>query len=142
MCDAAGIGQAVGGCLQRVMAGVAGARAPWTPPTWGLYPLDLSDGMRVAAGVETAAPVPGTRSRGVAGGPAAVTVHTGPYAELSLAYHALFAWIHERGLRPLEPAQEAYLVTPGEAGPEELVTRVVVPVDPAGLPDHPEGEER
>ncbi|WP_328414801.1 MULTISPECIES: GyrI-like domain-containing protein [unclassified Micromonospora] len=50
------------------------------------------------------------------------------YAELPLADTALFSWIHERGLRPLAPVREAYLVTPGETEPHERATRIAVPV--------------
>ncbi|GLZ81312.1 hypothetical protein Afil01_61190 [Actinorhabdospora filicis] len=67
---------------------------------------------------------------------AAVTLHHGPYNQLSLAYYAVLSWIHERGLRPVGPARESYLVTPGEAAPEELITRVVIPVeDPNSRPE-------
>lgn len=131
-CDtAAEAGAVVGRCIGRLLAAVAGA--PWTPPVWGLFPLDLADGMRVAAGVETDRVPPGTRAETLPAGPVASTLHTGPYAELPLAYHALLAWIHERGLRPCPPAREAYLVAPGEADPAELLTRVVVPIDAGDL---------
>lgn len=127
-CAAEEVGAAIGRCVGELLAAVAG-RA-WTPPVWGLFPIDLADGMRVAAGVEIGQAPPGTRAETLAAGPAAVTVHAGPYAELPLAYHALLAWIHERGLRPRGPVREAYLVGPGEAGPAELLTKVVVPLDP------------
>jgi effector-binding domain-containing protein len=53
----------------------------------------------------------------------------GPYAQLPLAYHALFAAVHERGLRPLSPVREAYLIGPTQAPPGEFTTRLIVPVE-------------
>ncbi|WP_327075367.1 GyrI-like domain-containing protein [Kitasatospora purpeofusca] len=63
------------------------------------------------------------------GGPVLATVHHGSYAQLPLAYHALLAAVHERGLRPVPPVREAYLVGPGEAAAEEWMTRLVVRVE-------------
>lgn len=109
------VGRLIGELLARTHA--------WRPPLWGLFPLDLADGMTVSVGVEaeTGLALPATR--------AAVTVHHGPYGQLSLAYYAVLSWIHDNGLRPVGLARESYLVTPGEAAPEELITRVVVPVE-------------
>lgn len=121
----ADLGEKIGGCIGAVMAAVGG-RA-WTPPLWGLFPLDVDGEMSIAAAVRAEA-APGTVRVRLPAGRAVTTVHTGGYAELPLAYTALFSWIHERGLRPLAPVREAYLVTPGEAETHELVTRIVIPV--------------
>ncbi|MFI5530258.1 MerR family transcriptional regulator [Kitasatospora sp. NPDC051853] len=124
------IGEAFGECVGRLLPALAGAGVPWEPPLWGLYPVDLVEPMRIAVGARTAADVGGSgldvevRPAGFV----AETVHTGPYAQLPLAYHALFAAVHERGLHPVAPAREAYLVGPHEASQEELMTRLVVPV--------------
>ncbi|MER7703863.1 MerR family DNA-binding transcriptional regulator [Kitasatospora sp. NPDC097605] len=136
------LAERIGGCVGRLLAGLDGT--PWRPPLWGLFPLDLAEGMRIAVGAETTGP-DGTGETGGAGGadalpdglerevlpggPAVETVHHGPYAQLPLAYHALLAAVHERGLRPLAPVREAYLVGPGEAPAEEWTTRLVVRVE-------------
>lgn len=62
-------------------------------------------------------------------GPVAATTHVGPYAQLGLAHHALFAWVHERGHRELGPVREVYLNDPADVTPNELATRVLVPID-------------
>ncbi|WP_369267904.1 GyrI-like domain-containing protein, partial [Streptomyces harbinensis] len=97
-----------------------------------LYPLDLTERIEITV----AAPVPpgpdreihGVAWQEVPGGPVAETVHSGPYTQLPLAYHALLAAVHERGLRPLGPVRETYLAGPAEAPQEELLTRLVIPV--------------
>ncbi|MFE6749652.1 MerR family transcriptional regulator [Kitasatospora purpeofusca] len=126
----AGLGERVGGCVGRLLAQLDGV--PWRPPLWGLFPLDLGEGMRIAVGAE-APPLPAGPEAPerlvLPGGPVLATVHHGPYAQLPLAYHALLAAVHERGLRPVPPAREAYLVGPGEAAAEEWATRLVVRVE-------------
>ncbi|MFD9064748.1 MerR family transcriptional regulator [Kitasatospora purpeofusca] len=134
----AGLGERVGECVGRLLAGLDGVA--WRPPLWGLFPLDLGEGMRIAVGAEAPLPAgpqaspfpagPQAPERLVLpGGPVLATVHHGPYAQLPLAYHALLAAVHERGLRPVAPVREAYLVGPGEAAAEEWVTRLVVRVE-------------
>jgi effector-binding domain-containing protein len=106
------------------------ARIVWEPPLWGLYPLDLEERMEIAVGAQTPLGdgTPGLEFEALPGGPVAETVHIGPYAQLPLAYNALFAAIHERGPRPQAPVREAYLVGPAEAPQEELMTRLIIPV--------------
>ncbi|MEV6104685.1 MerR family transcriptional regulator [Streptomyces sp. NPDC051940] len=126
-----GIAETVGVGIGQLM-GALGGTGRWVPPLWGLYPLDLGDGMRIAVGAEltdAAGPPPGTDPEALPACRVAEAVHHGPYAQLPLAYNALFAWVHERGLDPRGPAREAYVVGPGEAEPEELVTRVLLPVE-------------
>ncbi|MFF2021175.1 MerR family transcriptional regulator [Streptomyces sp. NPDC058171] len=126
------VGTLAGACVGRVLTALGAAGVRWEPPLWGLYPLDLAERTRIAVGALTAGSVDvaGLEAVALPGGPAAQTVHIGPYAHLSLAYHALFAAVHERGLRPRPPVREVYLVGPGEATREELMTRLIVPVDP------------
>ncbi|MDY0811134.1 MerR family transcriptional regulator [Kitasatospora purpeofusca] len=124
------LGERVGECVGRLLARLDGV--PWRPPLWGLFPLDLGEGMRIAVGAE--APVlpagPEAPERLVLpGGPVLAVLHHGSYAQLPLAYHALLAAVHERGLRPVPPVREAYLVGPGEAPAEEWTTRLVVRVE-------------
>ncbi|GAA3935770.1 MerR family transcriptional regulator [Actinomadura viridis] len=131
VCTPAEIGEKVGECVGRLLPVLGTAGIAWEPPLWALYPLDLEERMEFAIGVQTSQGegAPGLEFEAVPGGLAAETVHIGPYAQLPLAYNALFAAIHERGLRPRGPACEAYLVSPAEAPQEELMTRLIVPVE-------------
>ncbi|WP_328430094.1 MerR family transcriptional regulator [Streptomyces sp. NBC_00443] len=135
VCTPAEIGDKVAGCVARLLPGLGRAGIAWEPPLWALYPLDLQEPMEIAVGVQTPVQTPPGEVTAVvadfevlSGGPVAETVHVGPYAQLPLAYNALFAAIHERGLRPRAPVREAYLVGPAEAPPEELLTRLVIPI--------------
>ncbi|MFE5092485.1 MerR family transcriptional regulator [Streptomyces sp. NPDC056638] len=129
-CTPAEIGEKVEECVGRLLPVLGRARVVWEPPLWGLYPLDLEERMEIAVG----APVPqvegtsGLEFEVLPGGLVAETVHIGSYAQLPLAYNALFAAIHERGLRPQVPVREAYLVGPAEAPQEELMARLIIPV--------------
>lgn len=132
-CPPEEIGAAVTRCVGGLIVAVAGIG--WTPPLRGLFPVDLGPQVRVAVGVESDepapvdGPVPGTEVEQLPAGPAAVAVHVGPYEHLALSYQAVFAWIHERGLRPCGVAVEAYLTDPGTTDPAQSVTRIVVPVE-------------
>ncbi|MET8545494.1 MerR family transcriptional regulator [Kitasatospora sp. NPDC004799] len=130
VCTPAETGTGVGDCAGRLLAALGRAGIAWEPPLWGLYPLDLDERMAIAVGAQTppGEGLPGLEFAELPGGPVAETVHIGPYAQLPLAYHALFAAVHERGLRPRAPVREAYLVGPAEAPPEELMTRLIIPV--------------
>ncbi|MFF5990777.1 MerR family transcriptional regulator [Prauserella flavalba] len=131
VCTTAEIGAAFGDCVGRLLSALGAAGRAWEPPLWGLYPLDLDEPLAIAVGAQAPAghDVHGLESTTLPCGLVAETVHTGPYAQLALAYNALFAAIHERGLRPRAPVREAYLVAPPEARAEELVTRLIVPVE-------------
>ncbi len=62
-------------------------------------------------------------------GPAATTVHTGPYEGLGTAYEALEAWIKEHGARPGGAPWEVYLTDPGEVpDPADWKTQVFWPL--------------
>ncbi|GAB3965230.1 MerR family transcriptional regulator [Actinoallomurus acanthiterrae] len=130
-CAPAEIGKKVEECVGLLLPVLGKAGIAWEPPLWALYPLDLAERMEIAVGVQTpqGEGTPGLRFEALPGGPVAETVHVGPYAQLPLAYNALFAAIHERGLRPRAPVREAYLVGPAEAPREELMTRLIIPVE-------------
>nr|WP_225953421.1 MerR family transcriptional regulator [Kibdelosporangium phytohabitans] len=114
------IGTAIGHCIQSV------AHVPG--PLWGLFPLDLdATRLTVAAGAETDAP--GTDVETLPAGLVAMTTHVGPYEDLTLAYQGLFAWIYERGHRPSGLGRESYLAGPATSAPEQLVTRIVIPLE-------------
>lgn len=128
-CEPAGIGAQVAACIGRLIPAVTAAGGPVASPLWGLFPIDLTEVMTVSVGVTaglTETPT-GLESRTLPATRVAATTHHGPYSQLPLAYHALLAWIHERGFIPQGPAREGYLVTPGEAADDELVTTVHIP---------------
>ncbi|MFG3053309.1 MerR family transcriptional regulator [Kitasatospora sp. NPDC048239] len=131
VCTREQLGETAGACVGRLLAALAEAGTAWEPPLWGLYPLDLQDRLRIAIGAQAphGPDAPGLEYEVLRGGLVAETVHTGPYTQLPLAYNALFATIHERGLRPQAPVREAYLVGPGEAPQEDLMTRLTIPVE-------------
>lgn len=130
VCPLARIGEKFGECVDRLLPVLDKAGISWEPPLWALYPLDLEEGMEIAVGVQTpeGQGTSGLGLEALPGGLVAETVHIGPYTQLPLAYNALFAAIHERGLRPQAPVREAYLVGPAEAPQEELMTRLIIPV--------------
>lgn len=74
-------------------------------------------------------PPPGASLRSWPGGVCATTRHRGPYSQLGLAHHALYAWIHQRGHRERGPVREHYLNDPKDTPPGELLTELFVPID-------------
>ncbi|MEW2079291.1 MerR family transcriptional regulator [Streptomyces sp. NPDC012403] len=130
VCTPVEIGDKVEECVGRLLPVLGKTEIVWEPPLWGLYPLDLEERMEIAVGVQTPQEegLPGLEFEVLPGGLVAETMHIGPYAQLPLAYSALFATLHERGLRPQAPVREAYLVGPAEAPQEELMTRLIIPV--------------
>jgi DNA-binding transcriptional MerR regulator len=123
-CTPAEIGPATGQCIGTVLASVPPG---WKSPVWGIFPLDVdADRLAIAAGVETDAP---GDAELLPAGLVAMTTHVGPYEDLTLAYQGLFAWIYERGHRPSGPAREGYLAGPEESMPEQLVTRLIIPLE-------------
>ncbi len=66
------------------------------------------------------------------GGPAVVTIHTGPYERMEPAYQAINAWIHEQDVDPGGPAWEVYYTDPNEEpDPATWRTEIVQPYRPA-----------
>jgi effector-binding domain-containing protein len=64
----------------------------------------------------------------LAGGPAAVTVHRGPYAEITPAYHTVSGWIHDHGHELAGGPREVYLNDPGQTDEADLLTEVQWPI--------------
>lgn len=63
------------------------------------------------------------------GGPAAVTIHSGPYDQLPAAYAALERWIAANGLHATGAPWEAYLNDPADhPNPQDWKTEVCWPV--------------
>lgn len=62
------------------------------------------------------------------GGPAAVTVHRGPYERMEPAYEAITDWMQEQGVTPEGPAWEVYHTDPNEQpDPATWETEVIQP---------------
>lgn len=64
----------------------------------------------------------------LAGGPAAVTIHRGPYAEIGPAYHTVSGWIADHGHELAGGPREVYLNDPREVAEADLLTEVQWPI--------------
>ncbi|MBI4728515.1 MAG: GyrI-like domain-containing protein [Acidobacteria bacterium] len=89
-----------------------------------------------AIDIEIGVPIAGTvagegriTSRRLDGGPAAVTLHAGPYEHVHRAYRALQAWMQARGHESAGPPREIYLAGPPQiSDPAEYRTEVIWPI--------------
>jgi AraC family transcriptional regulator len=94
--------------------------------------VTLETGMRVTAhGGELTADEGGGHvlAETLPGGPAAVTIHSGPYDQLPAAYAALEEWIAANGFHPAGAPWEAYLNDPADhPNPQDWKTEVYWPV--------------
>jgi effector-binding domain-containing protein len=79
----------------------------------------------VAAPFEGTGEVYGTE---LPGGPAAVTLHRGPYAEIGPAYHTVSGWIQDHGHELAGGPREVYLNDPGQVAEADLRTEVQWPI--------------
>jgi effector-binding domain-containing protein len=79
----------------------------------------------VAAPFEGSGEVYGTE---LAGGPAAVTVHRGPYSEITPAYHTVSGWVQDHGHELAGGPREVYLNDPGQVDQADLLTEVRWPI--------------
>jgi effector-binding domain-containing protein len=64
----------------------------------------------------------------LAGGPAAVTVHHGPYAEIGPAYHTISGWVRDHGHELNGGPREVYLNDPSQLDPADYRTEVQWPI--------------
>ena len=95
---------------------------------------DAKDNIVVHAAVSLAAPYPELKTATIdtiGAETVAWCEHTGPYEELGLAYHAIFAWMQQYGHQQIGPMREIYLNDPADTPPESLRTEVMVPVESA-----------
>lgn len=120
---AAAIGEALPHIFQHAQArGLALAGHPFTRYVEvGAGLLTIEPGMRVASPLSSGGAAPadaggeGTVIEDVLpAGPAAVTVHAGPYETLSDAYAALERWMESTGHRAAGPPWESYITDPAE----------------------------
>lgn len=93
------------------------------------------DGFEIEAGFAVMKAVEGTgdvSASTLPGGPAAVTMHIGPYQAMEPAYAAIKAWIDDAGATPDGPAWEIYYSDPvADPDPSTWRTEVVQPYRPA-----------
>jgi len=94
--------------------------------------VTLETGMRVAAhgGARDLSSGGGdVLAEELPGGPAAVTIHSGPYDQLQVAYAAVEEWIAANGFQTAGPPWEAYLNDPAEhPDPQDWKTEVCWPI--------------
>ena len=88
----------------------------------------------IEAGIPVLVAAPGhgeVHGSSLPGGPAAITIHIGPYQRMEPAYQAIEAWLHERGAEPNGPAWEVYHTDPDEqSDPATWHTEIVQPYTP------------
>jgi AraC family transcriptional regulator len=91
--------------------------------------MTMEPGMPIASGTVPATGGSGVVMETLPGGPAATTVHIGPYDQLQEAYAALEQWIRAQGLVPGNAPWESYLTDPGEVpDPKDWKTEVIWPI--------------
>ena len=79
--------------------------------------------------IEAPAPsLPQARIVEVPGGEFATVTHIGPYEQLGLGYHALYAWAQEHGHEPRGLIREIYVNDPANVRPEALQTDLLLPL--------------
>lgn len=103
-------------------------------PPFARYPEFGMGSLVMEAGVPLQAPAPGPLEEGmealtIPAGPAAVTVHRGPYDTLQETYRLLEAWLEREGRERNGPPREMYLTDPGEhPDPATWETEIIQPV--------------
>jgi AraC family transcriptional regulator len=137
---AATIGSALPGIFQYAQQrGIALAGHPFTRYVdVGAGLLTIEPGMRVVGPDQPAAAAGAAPPNGgepeviedvLPGGPAATTVHAGPYDTLAEAYAALEGWIESQGLQRAGAPWESYITDPAEhPDPKDWKTEVCWPV--------------
>lgn len=129
------VADALAEALPKVFAYVMEVGAPMAGPPYVRY-LDRSAAyltMEPGIPLAVAHQVPDGRDDIEAGvlpaGPAAVTVHTGPYEQLADAYAAIDRWFTANDLEYGGPPWEVYLTDPGEVpDPADWKTQVIWPL--------------
>jgi AraC family transcriptional regulator len=103
-------------------------------PPFTRYPEVGMGSLVLEAGVPLVAPPPtepdgGIEALTVPAGPAAVTVHRGPYDTLPETYGELEAWLEREGRASAGPPREIYVTDPGEhPDPATWETEIIQPL--------------
>lgn len=129
------IGSWLAGTYGAVAAVLAAQRIGPAGPPFARYHLVEDDRFEVEAGFVATHPVAATvdvEASSLPGGPAAVTLHVGPYDAMEPTYTRLQSWLTTEGYRPEGDAWEIYLSDPNtEHDPATWRTEVVMPCAPA-----------
>jgi AraC family transcriptional regulator len=109
--------------------GLAMAGPPFTRyPEIGMGSLVMEGGVQLLA-PPADAPGEGIEVLTIPAGPAAVTVHRGPYDTLPDSYRVLEAWLDREGRTPDGPPREVYLTDPGDhPDPATWETEIIQPL--------------
>jgi effector-binding domain-containing protein len=103
---------------------------PSGPPFAAYYNMDMQN-LDVEAGFPVSRTLEGRgniQASVIPAGKAATTLHTGPYSEIEPAYQALTQWMGEQSRKATGVAYEFYLNDPSDTPPEELQTRIQMPL--------------
>ncbi len=93
---------------------------------------DKSDLVKVIACIGVNKPYPALKESSIIdieGGKVAWLMLRGPYEELGLAFHSLFAWAQENGYQQRAAMREIYLNDPSQVPANELMTEVILPIE-------------
>jgi AraC family transcriptional regulator len=129
-----GIAAALAECIPAAFGYAQREGLAMTGPPFTRYPEVGMGSLVIEAGVPIAAPPPGEPDEGILAltipaGPAAVTVHRGPYETLLETYQSLEEWVRAKGLTPDGPPREVYVTDPGERpDPATWETQVIQPL--------------
>ncbi len=131
------IAATIGTVLPHVFAyaqqhGIALAGLPFTRYIEASHGMvTIEPGMRIARAAADSKPMEGSDvvATTLPGGPAVVTMHTGPYEGLPDAYAAIEQWMEAQGLTASGPPWESYLTDPAEhPDPKDWKTEVFWPL--------------
>lgn len=98
--------------------GSTGTLAPYEVGIRRVEPLQVAERCVVSPLPE----LPHARVVDMPGGEFATVMHVGPYEQLGLAYHALYAWAQEHGHEARGLVREIYVNDPANVRPEALQT--------------------
>lgn len=132
-CEPGSVGAAIAHCLEQVWERLNRLEDVTVGPAIVRYHGVTDDEVEFEAGFPVLQEVPATediRVDEMPGGPAATTLHWGPYEGLPEAHAALRTWMEEHGLAPAGLVYEVYWVDQNAAADRsELRTEVVWPVE-------------
>jgi effector-binding domain-containing protein len=133
--DLGQISTAIGAAVHLVLAELDRRGIEPAGPPQVVYHADQVLDEETSAPIEICFPVPapfeGTGEvygSELPGGPAAVTLHRGPYAEIRPAYHTVSGWVQDHGHELAGGPREVYLNDPGQVPEADLRTEVQWPI--------------
>ncbi len=127
----ASLGERMGQAFDALMNHVQATGAHVTGPWFAVYPEMPGDDFTFGCGAPVAPGATGgagVELQELPGGDAAVLTYQGPYDGLSEQWARLMAWLESSGRTPSAPPREVYLNDPAAVLPEDLLTRLVMPL--------------